>query len=79
MPGEINPFNNFPGEFNPIPKINIKKNKPCTDKCRVQCPVSTSTSTSTSMTQPTYLTYSKETFGNVESYDSGTDYYSLLN
>ena len=62
------PFNEFPGEFNPPTHRNIQKNKPCYDKCRVQCPVPP---------QPKYLT-SKEPFGNIQSYDTGTDYYSLL-
>lgn len=62
------PFNKFPGNFNPPEQRNIQKNKPCYDKCRVNCPVS----------KPDYLAKS-EPFSLVQSYDEGNDYYSLLN
>ena len=68
LPEQENPFNNYPGNFNPPEQINIQKNKPCYDKCSVQCPVS----------KPDYLA-NPEPFGMVQSYDEGTDYYSLLN
>jgi len=68
LPEQENPFNNYPGNFNPPEQINIQKNKPCYDNCRVSCPVS----------KPDYLA-NPEPFGLVQSYDEGSDYYSLLN
>lgn len=71
IPEQENPFNDFPGEFNPPPQRNIQKNKPCTDKCKVQC------STSGLSSRAKYM--EREGFDNVQSWDAGTDYYSLLN
>lgn len=68
LPKQENPFTKFPGEFDPPSQRNIQKNKPCTDKCSVQCPVS----------KPDYLA-APEPFGMVQSYDEGTDYYPLYN
>jgi hypothetical protein len=64
LPEQRNPFNNFPGEFNPRPQRNIQNNKPCTDKCSVQCPIQ----------KPDYLA-APEPFGLIQSYDEGTDFY----